>query len=294
MYIQRTINNNVFSMYDPDMSTFRETYPGEEYEPGVCSQLQSSLIDADAFLDIGALYGYFSLYVQCLDHEIPIYAFEPNRYYFKILEENIEKSSAKNIKCINAGLGENIGNSKISEKAMSANTNSNTMDISFPKLPVANEKSIFHKPSPNNFIEWLIMEMKYRILMKKPAPHSIKIIDFDNWIKNLNHQNIVAKIDIHGAEALALRGMKLSLSEGRFKKIFLEIHKPSILLTESYEEIFDFFDPKIYRILEIFNYRSSKFSIRPLNKEDIENFCKYDRWTWKQKIDMRMLIIERI
>lgn len=294
MYIQRSVGQNVFTMYDPDMSTFRETYPGEEYEPGVCRELANCIHTGDAFLDIGALYGYFSLYAKCLNNTIPIYAFEPNKYYFEILKGNIQASSPNNICCLNVGLGESTGKSKISEKAMSTSGEDHTGDITFLPLPKLNETNRFRKSSPGNSIEWLAMELKYRLFTKKPEPHKIDIINFDEWMETVEYSNMIAKIDIHGAETLALRGMRKSLHEGRFKKIFLEVHKPSILLTESYEEIFEFFDTRQYKIFEIINYRSSKYSIRALSENDIKRFCKYSTWSLKQKIDMRMLIVERI
>jgi FkbM family methyltransferase len=80
-----------FSLFDPDQSVSKETTDGLEYEGSVTTRLSQLLEENDrSFLDIGAHYGYYTIYVGKLNSTTRIYSFEPGAKHLAVLHKNIE------------------------------------------------------------------------------------------------------------------------------------------------------------------------------------------------------------
>ena len=60
--------------------------------------------EGDCIFDVGANIGLFSLYVSRLQKNVEIYAFEPIKQIFEVLQENIRLHSLHNISLFNYGL----------------------------------------------------------------------------------------------------------------------------------------------------------------------------------------------
>jgi len=67
----------------------------------------------DVIIDIGAHIGTFSLLSASKATNGIVYAVEPCRENFYLLEKNVELNQLKNVKCINAALGGNEGDTKL-------------------------------------------------------------------------------------------------------------------------------------------------------------------------------------
>jgi FkbM family methyltransferase len=72
-------------------------------------------------VDVGANIGVFSLYQVMLKHAEQVIAFEPSPEVFPRLAKNIELNNIKNIRAVNAAVGETQGTLSFAESRISAN-----------------------------------------------------------------------------------------------------------------------------------------------------------------------------
>jgi FkbM family methyltransferase len=70
----------------------------------------------DAFLDVGANLGFYSLITASCGHDIRIYAFEPHPYTFSLLMKNVSANhNEKQISCYQYALGDHDGSVHFSD-----------------------------------------------------------------------------------------------------------------------------------------------------------------------------------
>jgi FkbM family methyltransferase len=83
-----------FKLFDPDESVAKETTIGLDYEPSVTTYL-SKLLEQNnrCFLDVGAHYGYYTVYVGKRNPTTRIYSFEPGARHLEILRRNIKMNN---------------------------------------------------------------------------------------------------------------------------------------------------------------------------------------------------------
>jgi len=68
-----------------------------------------SIRERDTIIDIGAHAGYFTLYASTKAKEGRIFAFEPTKQTYQILEENIRLNELENVKTTNCGVLDQVG-----------------------------------------------------------------------------------------------------------------------------------------------------------------------------------------
>jgi FkbM family methyltransferase len=86
-----TIHGASFQLLDPDRSVAKETTQGMDYEPGVTQHLKQILEKENlCFLDVGAHYGYYTVYVSKINANSRVYSFEPGVKHLEILRHNLE------------------------------------------------------------------------------------------------------------------------------------------------------------------------------------------------------------
>ncbi len=78
-------------------------------EPETIAWIQS-FNTADAFIDVGANVGIYSLFAASLYPKMSIFAVEPSRFNFEALERNCKLNGYGNAQCYNMGAGETFGN----------------------------------------------------------------------------------------------------------------------------------------------------------------------------------------
>ena len=78
----------------------------EKYEPYETKLILRQTKKGDAVIDVGANIGYYTiLLANKVGNEGKVYAFEPDKTNFKILEKNIKANNLKNVVAINAAVG---------------------------------------------------------------------------------------------------------------------------------------------------------------------------------------------
>ena len=80
-----------FQFLDPDDSVPKETMPGVPYEPSVATLLHRILAsDGHVLMDVGAHYGYFSVFAKRTNPKTSVHAFEPGANHRAILNHNLD------------------------------------------------------------------------------------------------------------------------------------------------------------------------------------------------------------
>lgn len=143
----------------------------------------------ECFLDIGANIGYYSLF---LNHIKKIYAFEPNKYVFSTLKENI-KINKFNIEIFNFAVSNENNQKEIWYSDKNKMSGSAIFDLEDKALNKYDLNTIF----------------KDKIETKK----------IDSFIK-FNNCKILIKMDVERHENKALEGMKQLI---KHNQIFLQI-----------------------------------------------------------------------
>jgi len=178
-------------------------YIPEVYEPEVIKLLETTLKKGDIFLDIGGGIGYFSIIASKLVGETgKVYAFEPDPFYTKFFKKNIQVNACKNVTLI--------------EKAVS-DKNSNSILYRYQRTGQNRIAEVGEKT--NNFCQ-------------------IETIRIDD---NYSGRVDLIKMDIEGAEILALEGMKNLLEKNPNVKMVIE---------ES-SELIDYLKKNNYQITKI-------------------------------------------
>ncbi|AFZ28267.1 hypothetical protein Cylst_6485 (plasmid) [Cylindrospermum stagnale PCC 7417] len=85
-----TIHGASFQLLDPDRSVAKETTQGLDYEPAVTQHLKQILEKENlCFLDVGAHYGYYTVYVSKISANSRVYSFEPGAKHLEVLRHNL-------------------------------------------------------------------------------------------------------------------------------------------------------------------------------------------------------------
>lgn len=159
------------------------------YEEEELSMQYKIIEKNDVVFDIGGNYGWYSIHIAKKFPLSEIYSFEPVPNTFAILKENISINNIKNIKVVNMGLSNEVG------------------EFTFycdPNLTV--NASLNNVSDNSNAIEVIC-----------------KVDIFDNFVKKNNITKIdFIKCDIEGAELFALIGAKKSINNYK-PKIFVEM-----------------------------------------------------------------------
>lgn len=185
----------------------------------------------DFFYDIGSSVGLISIHAAKKLINGEVVSFEPDPENQKCLKQNFKLNKLNNYNLIPIAVGETLGKLKL------YTSGSNGFSPSLEKV---------------NGIESFI---------------EVKVNSIDNLISNKEiPYPTVIKIDIEGAEYLALKGMKTLLaSEKKPRIIFMELH-PEFLpaFRTSIEEVLEF--------MTQFNYRISEQI-----KRDKQVLCKFEQ-----------------
>jgi FkbM family methyltransferase len=156
------------------------------YEPIETNVVIENVNLGDTILDIGANIGYYSLlFANLVGSEGKVYAFEPDPESFRLLEKNIRENSCEAI---------------------------------FPyQKAVSNENAeiTLYLDRFNNLDHTIFESSDYRNAV------SISAVRLDDFFEEDLHVDFI-KMDIQGAEGLALEGMKSLLDRNKQIKILTE------------------------------------------------------------------------
>lgn len=161
-----------------------------EWEPEETMALRGELRRGDVVYDIGANVGYFTLLAaQMVGAEGHVYAFEPNPPTMARLRHNVELNHLSNVTLLATALGNEHGS------------------VSFSAVGGANSGA-----------------STLRSGMDGAAMTEVPIARLDSVIadNDLRPPNVV-KMDIEGAEFMAMRGMDATFAEPSWRSLLIEI-----------------------------------------------------------------------
>jgi len=214
-----TLANNIFRMVWPSVNiievqgskmfidvneknpglrqTFQAYAMNRIHEETTTNIFRKIIKPSNIFLDLGANIGYFSLLAAKLAGENgKIFSFEPEPKNFYYLQKNIEANNYKNIYPFQKAVSDKNGTTE---------------------LFICEYDSGHHTIKQYEGVE---IYSHGRPTEKKPI--KIETISLDKFLEDkVNHVDVI-KIDIEGAEVLAVGGMKNILNKNRNIKILME------------------------------------------------------------------------
>ena len=181
-------------------SLAREVYFTGQYEPQETALIEALVKPGQVFVDVGAHWGYFSLIAsQKVGKRGRIISIEADPRLYRTLSRNVRDNALSQIEPINIAAAAETGVLRMSGyKEGEENWGVSRLLGSDQK---GNDENVFDVPTAS--IDLLLDQ------------RSIGKVD-------------VLKMDIEGAEALALRGMEEGLRSGRYRTMVIELH-PGIL-----------------------------------------------------------------
>jgi len=105
-FLGKTLKINLRS--DADLSVFEEIFVDRDYKilDGIIEKADSCIVD------IGAHIGLFSLYVNCLNPDVKVVAFEPNEENFCLLKANLKMNHVNSVVARNLAIACSSGERK--------------------------------------------------------------------------------------------------------------------------------------------------------------------------------------
>lgn len=289
-----------FRFIDPDDSTVRESLPGNSYEPAVASLLLKCVRPGDVIIDIGALYGYFSCFCASISADVQVYAFDPCRKYCDVIERNARINQLANIHAVSLALTDVNSEWQFREKTLIAGTReagnvSHEMTADVREGP---EREQFNPAvgvagavARVSAVRWLIATVKHAVshLFSPPRQMAVSSVRYDDWAKANAVKARIAKIDVHGAEIVVLRGMTHALQQD-LEHVIVEVHKPDMLIEGDYRELVSLLVDSGFKLHELVDFRSdTKWRLVPMSGRCLEDFVDFHTWSFRNKLEMRMI-----
>lgn len=205
-----------------DLTQQATFWQGERFEFPTAKILQSWGVNSTAFFDIGANYGFYSLFMLSTFSQINAYAFEPNPSTFEILSKIRQSNHLSRLQIFRCGLGRQSGKFNLHP---GINDSGHSTFLNHPELI---NQSI-GKVNISTFQAWMD----------------------DQNIKLPSHPTWVVKIDVEGMEYDVLCGMHKALEAKAFKGIVVEVLEHTLgLAGKSPEDIFYFMKTMGYKRIE--------------------------------------------
>jgi FkbM family methyltransferase len=197
----------------------------EGYEPSACGLLATLITNSKVYADIGGNLGVFSILPAMMNQDCNVFYFEMDRSIKPLLIRNMKlnKLDEARITIVNAAIGDSHG-------------------------------ELQYLPHPYSFLAMLgeenidVYDLNYR------AP----VIRLDDYFQEQGVDPDLLKIDIDGAELLALQGMSRILQETR-PDLLLEVH-PAYLPSfgSSAADVCNFLLKFDYQFFSISDFRYAK------------------------------------
>lgn len=189
-YIKRDAQGNTMLIDSSDSGVSRDIILDGVHELELTKRVRKELSKGDVVVDVGANIGYYALIeAKSVSETGKVYAVEPERSNFELLEKNIELNSYSNVECYNVAIGNVNGKSK---------------------FYISDEGRNWHSMNENS-----------------PAAIHGKCIEvrtftLDEFLKDKRPVDVI-RMDIEGYESTVIEGMKKTLAD-REVKLFVELH----------------------------------------------------------------------
>lgn len=215
-------NITVIIRDDVDLSVFNEIFKYREYKS--CEDI---IVKANnPIIDLGAHVGFFSIYSNCLNKNVKIYAIEPEKNNIEYLSLNKKENEINNIKIVECAI----------------------LDKS------CNGKLVIEKDSINNYIVSSEGFYDDEVDIKKNKIQDVKILSLEDFLidKKINKVSLL-KMDIEGGEYKIFEFMDKKVFN-KIENIFLEYH---LDLDKSIEKSNDYNEKFLENI-----FRTNGFSVQ--------------------------------
>jgi hypothetical protein len=298
-----------FELLDPDASMLRDALPGCGYEPGVCAVLAPALAQPGAvFFDIGALYGFFAVWAH-KSGAAQVVAFEPGRYYADVLEHNLRLNGCERVRVERIALAERTGTGSFAARTRVAGCDA--VDVNGVEhrafvrgllnhaLPRAHRgervvvKPGYWRAQPG---PWLAAAAGERLGLFTQGgdqdEREVALERLDDWVARCGIRPTVMKIDIHGGEVAAIRGMRETLTAGTIDLV-VEVHTSDLLVSGTHDELVDELETAGLEVCELRGFRGRRCTLVPLVGRARRDFCDQRRWTASELYFMRCLHARR-
>lgn len=157
------------------------------YEPAVTRIFKENITNGCVVLDIGAHIGYYTLIAaRLVGKEGHVFAFEPNPTNFGLLKKNVEINGYTNVTLVQKAISNKTGKAELYLNEVSSGGH-----------------SIFDPHDGSRTVE-------------------VDVTCLDDYFKDYGGTINFIKMDIEGAEALAIQGMSLLLAKNQNVKIITE------------------------------------------------------------------------
>lgn len=177
---------------DPNDSLGLSIYGVYAWESFMTKLVKEIIKKGDIVLDLGANIGYYTLiFAKLVGNDGQVIAFEPSPDNFALLKKNIEINGYKNV--------------ILEQKAISNKTERTRLYLSEPPRHTIHNSTIYN-------------------LHKDHKSIKIESIRLDNYFKTYNKKVNFVKMDIEGAEYVAIQGMSNLLKENKNVKIVTEFN----------------------------------------------------------------------
>jgi FkbM family methyltransferase len=185
---------------DPDLrmrKTFQAYGMNLVHEEGTTALFKKVVKQGNVVVDLGANIGYFTLLAAKLVGENgKVFSFEPEPQNFNYLIRNIELNNYQNVFAYQKAIADKVGKTK---------------------LYICTYDSGHHTINQSEGIE------AYRLGRAGETKEiEIDLVTLDSFLADKTDKVDIVKIDVEGAEALAIDGMREILKKNRDIKIFLE------------------------------------------------------------------------
>ena len=248
------------NVYDKDpimRRTFRAYALEGVHEESTTILFKKVVKEGDVVVDLGANIGYFSLLAaKLVGKKGKVYSFEPEPRNYNYLLKNIELNGYDNVFATQKAVGEEAG--KV-------------------KLYICPYDTGHHTINQYGGIKEYESVYKYDSTEDKKEFVEVEKVSLDDFFKDRTQQIDVIKMDVEGAEMLALSGMNRIIKENKNLKMFVEFFPLLIREMGSSPEEF------IHKLLEDYrfsmfvipdDYSASKKIIRIDSVDEIMDLCK--------------------
>lgn len=165
--------------------------------------------DGDCIFDVGANIGLFALFVSQLRKSVKIYAFEPIKQIFEVLQENSRLHSLSNIFLFNYGL--------------SSENNLKQLFTFYPNMAGNSTTKPLEKLEQRDVMKAALSQEQMEYLFQSTQV-SGELRTLSSVINELDIKSIdLLKIDVEGEEYEVLKGIE-GKDWGKIKQIIAEVH----------------------------------------------------------------------
>jgi len=223
------------------------------HEPATTNLFKKLLKKGDVVIDLGANIGYFTLLAARLVGERGrVYAFEPEPVNFKFLKKNIELNNYSQVEAYQMAVAEKSGKTR---------------------LYICSYDSGHHTINQFNGIKDY---SRGREVEKKWI--EVETTSLDKFLEGREKRVDLIKMDIEGAEPMALSGMDKTLKENTNLKMIIEffpllIRKMGFSPEEFIQKLLEVYKFSIFIIPGDYDAKTEKL-IEIKNSQDLLSLCK--------------------